>query len=563
MASALMLSAGSAFGQTNIFVDASAPGPLNDGVNWSRAYLTLDEALDEVNTATSIPSGGFQILVAEGIYKPITSASYSANVIPGGSASTPWHHTFYVERPCEIYGGFKGSSASGTPSEDPDNPDGIGYFTILSGDIGVSQLADDNCAHVLFAGDMIDDTLWESKNLVLQNLRIVDGNARDDSSAPNWMHRHGGGIYAHRAVIEFRKQVFVETCRAQGNGGGVYIEPEVVTTEPTLRGSGAFRSALSRLDRNLAFGNGGAVYIGSSEYREPRATKDGQTAVYNTVFRDNVAIGNGGGIYSDGDFRNDTEDGGFMNPGFTVANSLFYGNYGNQGGGAYIASGLHTDASDPASEGRWSTYWINNTFAVNRAGTVGGGIALDATPNVKLYNNIVFFNTVTSAMIECNLYFPDPTFGNAPLLLNLSHSDIGESSNSIDWYLVAANPPTGVFVSDIIRSDPKFVNASQRDFRLQNTSPCLDVGRDSFLPFDQMNIDEDNPPVVAETLPLDFTRINVNGVLENWRELKLPGGPNPPILGSITGDDTGGARPNAITDLGCYEVNMIDVYIPN
>lgn len=72
-------------------VDKDATGTPIDGTTWSRAYRTLQAALDNVP-----PSGTTQIWVAEGTYPP------SKQAVTG----VPRSVTFAMRSNLETYGGF-------------------------------------------------------------------------------------------------------------------------------------------------------------------------------------------------------------------------------------------------------------------------------------------------------------------------------------------------------------------------------------------------------------------------------------------------------------------------
>ena len=58
-------------------VDRDAPGPVHDGTTWTRAFLTLQDAL-------AVAGSGDEIWVAQGVYKP----DEGAGVTPGDRAAS-------------------------------------------------------------------------------------------------------------------------------------------------------------------------------------------------------------------------------------------------------------------------------------------------------------------------------------------------------------------------------------------------------------------------------------------------------------------------------------------
>ena len=108
MVLAVLLLPGLCFGQV-IMVDADAAGS-NDGSTWPNAYRQLQ-------TALAAASGGDEIRVAQGVYKPADVA--------GDRAAT-----FQLLNGVTIKGGFAGLTEPGPDVRDVDL-----YETILSGDL--------------------------------------------------------------------------------------------------------------------------------------------------------------------------------------------------------------------------------------------------------------------------------------------------------------------------------------------------------------------------------------------------------------------------------------------
>ncbi|MBL4770849.1 MAG: hypothetical protein JKY61_06840 [Planctomycetes bacterium] len=528
---------GTSFGQVR-FVDPASPGPIHDGLSWGTAFSSLSDALDQANAYNLGPNP--KLLLAQGTYKPSTTSPL--NVMPGGSVGQPWHHTFFVKVPCEIYGGYVGVAGGAGASTTPGEPDGSPYLTVLSGEIGASGPVD-NCAHVLYVGDPNDQFAWRYSKLLLRDLRIVDGHARRELAQVPWEHENGGGIYSHGAVVEFEAHVFVQDCFADNDGGGIYILDDPSFTH--VLNSGGFRSALSRIEGNWAGRYGGGLYHGSAPFRlwgSDSLVVDSATAIFNTVFRKNQAM-KGGGIYVIGGFRRDGEDIIFQKPGFLVSNSLFFENSAlDAGGGAFIADDV-SGAFLP-DDYDYALHWVNNTFARNSATLTGGGMELAINPNVVISNSILHWNTAGPSSEACDLYYPDNTFSLPPTGLRILNCNIGGGCNSIKWW---------TNVQGVIGDDPQFVDMLAGNFQLKWSSPCLDVGLDSQLPFDDMDVDEDDNTVPGEILSLDLKRFTPFGAMENWREIVYLTGPNSAVYGTITGSDAGGDRPGAIVDLGCYE----------
>ncbi len=173
---------------TTLFVDSTAVSGANNGTSWEDAYLYLQDALAEAQY------GSKDIWVAEGIYRPDESGSE-----PNGSGerSSTFEFGNYA---LSVHGGFP---ASGGLWEERDPAK---HETILSGDIGIEDDANDNSYHVVSGSASAS---MVSK--VLDGFTVTGGNSADV----------GGGMYNNGS------QLTVTNCRFMGNkavdsGGGMY-----------------------------------------------------------------------------------------------------------------------------------------------------------------------------------------------------------------------------------------------------------------------------------------------------------------------------------------------------
>ncbi len=117
MSAALMLigSPLPARAQGTIYVDADAPGPAHDGLSWSTAYTTVQEALVAA-------ASGDEIWVAQGVYYPDEGVGQTDNVLTS---------TFTLTTGVALYGGF----APGVDADEWSERDWETYLTVLSGDL--------------------------------------------------------------------------------------------------------------------------------------------------------------------------------------------------------------------------------------------------------------------------------------------------------------------------------------------------------------------------------------------------------------------------------------------
>ena len=166
-----------------IYVNDDATGE-NTGLTWTDAFLKLSRALD-------FAGSGDTIFMAAGTYTPGSSRSSA----------------FQLENGVRIYGGFAGNEPA---DYDLNLRDFSANQTVLSGEIGSSSSASDNCYHVFahLDGTNLDATA------VLDGVTISGGYA-DGSS----QYSYGGGM------LNVNSSPTLRNCRFESNygkyGGGV------------------------------------------------------------------------------------------------------------------------------------------------------------------------------------------------------------------------------------------------------------------------------------------------------------------------------------------------------
>ena len=254
-------------------VDIQSTGRPASGANWEYAFTDL-------RTALSVASSGDIIKVADGTYKPTTSANRAL--------------TFNLKNGVGIYGGYAGYGAS-----DPEARDTTLYPTILSGDVGTIGVNTDNSFNVVTATSVDSST-------VLDGLTITLGYAGGyDTNQGN-----GAGI-----IVLSNSSPTLNNCiisnntslTGNGNGGGMYNAP---SSSPTL-------SHCTFIDNSSSntYGGGGGIYNDSSS----------PTISDCTFITNSCRFGSGGGIYNFSSSPN-------------ITNCVFSQNTARTGGGAYNAS---------------------------------------------------------------------------------------------------------------------------------------------------------------------------------------------------------------------------------
>lgn len=290
----------------------------------------------------------------------------------------------------------------------------------------------------------------ESCHAIIRNLTVTNGYSSGD----------GGGI-----LCEYPARVTIQGCRVAGNaaancGGGIsigYIEdyplPVIESTEIVgniaADGGGVgcdYMWAAAVLLTNCVIRNNSV----SNEYGAYGGGILAQYAeIYCCIINSNSAAGGtgeGGGIYTlNGIYYNNivssnhagATGGGASIAGGTGKNCLFFSNSAVDGGGLCLSDGS----------------FINSTFTGNAATNAAGGFK---RLGGSLANCIVYGNTCINSNVLANYNTNSPSF----------------------VYSCTTPLPPG---SGNMTNNPLFVDAAARNYRLTNSSPCIDAGSNDYL----------------------------------------------------------------------------------
>jgi hypothetical protein len=479
-----------------VYVDTNAPGPEHDGNSWATAYVDLQQALHTTD----------EIRVADGTYKPTTKLDRRA--------------TFQLSYYSRISGGFAGYGAA-----DPDFRDPTHTPTILSGDIGVVGDSSDNSYHVLD----IDASYYTA---VFDGFTVSDGNA-DGSGGGN--SADGGGIYNSESAVgtisnctfinnsavsgggiyNYRSQFTLIHCKFIGNvatgsgfgggGGGLYNlggGNEATFVDCTFEsnraigsdgGGGGIRNDSGdpiitgcTFNANSGFYGGGLFNLSSASPALDNCTFEANSATYgagiyssyfssptlfNCGFHANSALNAGGAMFNVVSYpkvtacvfrANSAGTGGAMynlNGYPNVLSSAFVGNVADSGGAIY----------NSASEPKFTCC----TFAGNSA-NVSGGAIYNGSYVATFKNCILWANSAPDgSQIFVRL------FEGRPLPPSVSDSDVQggfAGSGNIDGDPKFARDPSPGADSAWGTADDDY-----GDLRLQDSSPCIDVGNNAAL----------------------------------------------------------------------------------
>ena len=391
---------------------------------------------------------------------------------------------------------------------------------------------------------------------IINRIVIQDGNANPNPSPlPIESSKSGAGIYVTSDAVLELEEVRVTNCQAAISGGGV------VLVDSSIRAKGCTFENNSLGTGEADSSTGGGVAIESHTNASETLPKPWErySQIHNCRFLNNTAV-LGGGLYAGEQMHSWLLNGAGM-PGLSVANCLFANNSAGAGGGAWAE--LNTSSR---MEWRNCTVTGNQTSGAdatqfpsgNGAGLLFSTKALSGSlTGLRLANCIIKYNTVSlpqsgsnppNSATPSNLEF-HRSAGSSATLVNISvqQSNIGPhpSPTSFNPVWMAASPMT-------VDEKPGFANPSAGNFRLNPTSPCIDVGADQLLALDYLDLDK-NGSTVMEKVPLDLDGLGPNSTY--LREVDFPGS-MPPF--GITGSDSGGNVVGAICDLGCYEAIPLD-----
>jgi hypothetical protein len=485
-ATAALLAAGQATGQTTLYVDDDAPSG-GDGLTWSTAYTFLQDALADA-AATGGP--GIEIHVAQGVYTPDTD---EAN--PAGTGDR--EATYQLLSDVALLGGYAGLGAPDPHARDTDL-----YPTILSGDLagndgpGAFENNDENSLHVV-TGSGTDNTAE------MDGFTITAGNA----NGPGWpaLGSTGAGMISVTGSPTVTGCVF-DFNRALDAGAGMsnIYDSSVVVTDCVFSNNVVDQSASPRTS--------GGMFNGF----------DSNAIVTNCVFQDNSAWDAGGmgneectPTVTGCEFTGNSAYIGGAIYNLTATPSLddctFADNTAEAGGGIYNAN------SSPMIVG---CRFIGNTATWEGAGIVNGYGASPQIVNCLFHanwsvnargaigNSVNGNPTILNCTITGNtgrgIYSSDafgghcaPVVGNCIVYGNTGQEiiDVSGATTTVTYSNIEGDWPG----AGNIDADPLFVDADNDDYRLSSGSPSIDAADNTAVPVGVETDLDGNPRFLNDT----------------------------------------------------------------
>jgi hypothetical protein len=453
--------------QANIrYVDWYRAGNYS-GTSWSNASDNLQAMIDAVYS-----SGGGEVWVKEGLYKPSYSGDMTLNPSDIRDAA------IVMRTGVKIYGGFpqNADDISNAPMSST-NP--MSFLTIdqarntrhwescstrLIGFIGTSQ---GYSYHIIIAAGGISDA-------VLDGFYIQEGCAATGTgyllvNGDTIPRDHGGGVVISNASPILRN-LTIETSNGM-YGGGMYINnSSPVLTNIKIRDNG---SAVNYLYPNLMSQYGGGIYIENcntaylmctdmeiynniAEYGGGIYCKNSSVELSGITVRDNSASIDGSGLY-------------IKNTNLNLLNSSLHSNaaYAGKGGGIYMDN-------SPGNTCKFTNILFSNNLALQ-----GGMLYMEdgactmtnitATKNTSNNNGSVIYCTGGSLDINNSI-----VYGNIPNVCPYS-----PILNNIiyNYSLIENGNLNNPGINNIfLPTDPKFLNPGGANYRLSRHSPCCNAG---------------------------------------------------------------------------------------
>jgi hypothetical protein len=457
--------------QAQHYVDVNSADPVAPYTNWATAAVTIQDAIN-------VASSGDPILVTDGVYQA------SGQVVDGTLTNR-----VAVSKALGV------ESVNGAAS------------TIIEGNASVGDSAV-RCVYLVSGAELVGFTLTNgaTSNDGDTSEEQSGGGAWCESSysmlagcvlAGNAANFSGGGVYQGavvNCVLALNTAVngggaancVLSNCDLSLNtatlaGGGAYggalyqclLTNNIVSNPPvywTTSGGGAYGSTLSNclLVANSASGGGGAE----------------QCVLNNSGLIDNSSLWGGGADNSQltncNVIANNAQSGAGTYDS-VIASSTLGGNTGQYGGGAeycsldhcILATNITYDNEVYGLGGGADSSTLNDCLVFGNISSTSAGVSASTVSNCTIASNIT--TQVGGAVDSCTLY-------NSIVYDNTTPDGTNCSNSTLTNCCTTPLPDMG---TGNIANDPRFVDATTNNFRLQSNSPCINSGDNDYMPAGQ------------------------------------------------------------------------------
>ena len=327
-----------------------------------------------------------------------------------------------------------------------------------------------------------------------------------------WVRICGGGVYIESCSPTVRNCT-ITGCNGRGGGIGIRFNSEPMIVENLIEdniGGGIYCDNRGTYDpndtspviirnviRNNGQGSGIALrYAGFVTIRDNIIVENGFCGI--TADRTNLVI------VADNDVSGNLSAGGIAISWSRamIKDNLIDGNRSAEGGGVHLLGAR--------------AICTGNVIVNNSAEAWGGGVYVrPGAQNVHIHNNVIFGNsagesgggvtvrdTLNTNVQNCIIWGNEAPEG----------EQIGEFTGEIGYCVVE----DGFDGQEIIEDNPQFVDPGQRDFRLQDDSPCIDAGN-PYPPYNDadgsradIGIQGGNPLLFGFATQFDLGQVGVN-----------------------------------------------------
>jgi Metallo-peptidase family M12B Reprolysin-like len=348
-----------------------------------------------------------------------------------------------------LLGGFIGTES------DPSQRPATGAQTILSGDLFDNDLPsatnrEDNTLHVLYA-------YREPEQVTIDRFTITGGAADLEVNCGPFIHTGGG-------MMAFQSNVIITNCEFTEN-------------------TGVIGSA-------LVISNGTKARVSHNNFHHNKAVDAIASSVAGPTLYEGVGTVHLNGLQVG-------EDNQFIN------NRVQFNEVNTSCSGVYIAGGDPIFANNLVTDNiGYGIYSNSGVLAIltDDLKITNSTIANNTAPNAfTVYNSGVYFNRGVGTL-KNSIVWNNSSGGAVTRDGQIAATGIG-SSRAADYSVIdqldALIPGTGS-----TDADPMFVDPSGFDYSLQAGSPAIDMGDNTALPIDHLDLDNDADTL--ELLPIDY-----------------------------------------------------------